>query len=382
MTDCPQFPTESPTQENVGFRILVVDDSLSALTYVQGVLEADGFQVFTATCGMEGLEAARNGAFDLIILDVMMPDLDGLEVCRRLRADEATRSTPILFLTSDERPSTQMEAIRAGGDDLLYKPALNRELIIRVRSLLRLESLQSLIKRDRDTLLRLQQQREKLFSFIVHDLKSPLQVIQASADLVLFGLAAGKDPAPRVAIIHETVRRMTRMVQDLLDVSLSDHGAVPLAPRLCDLVELIRECQTELQPALDRSDTKLETLGIPSLEAHADPDLIRRCLLNLLDNALKYGPPGGTIRITASQQGPKAHIEVQDEGPGVPAEMRDRIFDPFVRLERDSAQARVSSGLGLAFCRVVMQAHRGSIHVLGAEPHGSVFRIELPLSDK
>lgn len=378
----PLPDSDSAPQESSPPRILAVDDSLSALTYVQGVLESDGFHVSTALGGMEGLAAASSSCFDLIILDVLMPDLDGLELCRRLRAQETTRSTPILFLTSDERPSTQMEAIRAGGDDLLYKPSLNRELVIRARSLLRLESLQNLVKRDRDTLLRLQHQREKLFSFIVHDLKSPLQVIQANSDLVLYGLAAGKDPAPRIAIIQETVKRMTRMVQDLLDVTLSEHGAVPLAPRFTDLVGLLRDCQAEIQPALDRAEVKLEIHGAECLEANADPDLIRRCLLNLLDNALKYGPRGGTIRMGAEAKGMTARIEVRDEGPGVPPGMREQIFDPFVRLERDSAQARVSSGLGLAFCRTVIQAHHGDIWVEAAEPHGSTFVFELPISGK
>jgi signal transduction histidine kinase len=377
----PELPRQTP-QHTGPERILVVDDSLSALMLVKQVLEGDGFQVETAHGGLEGFQVSQDLHFDLIILDIMMPDLDGLELCRRIRSHEGTRDLPILFLTADERTTTQMDAIAAGGDDLLYKPSLQRELLIRVHSLLRIESLQALIRKDRDALLRVQQQQEQLFHFIIHDLKSPLQTIQGNSELLLLGAASGKDPKPRIELIQETVRRMSRMVQDLLDVSQGGQGSIPICVRSANVRAMMVDCAEELQPALVRRNVQVDIQAPDPFLVPVDAELIRRSLINLMDNALKYGPTRGTIRLEGEVRGEVALLRVVDEGPGVPADMRTRIFDPFIRLDRDSAQARISSGLGLAFCRMVAEAHGGRIYVEPGKHCGSAFCVEVPLAQR
>lgn len=359
-------------------RLLVVDDSASAVMMVQAVLEEGGFAVATARSGEEALERFQAERPDLIVLDIVMPGMDGLETCRRMRAMEQGRSLPILFLTGDARGSIQIEAIEAGGDDLIYKPALQTELLIRVRSLLRIQRLQKDLQHERDLLLAAQQNQERLFQFIIHDLKNPLQAIQSTVDLLsLKSLPPGA--SEYLWRLNETSRGMGRMIQDLLDVSRS--GRADLEPCL-GLFSLgsatLTQWLKDLESGVSRKAQRLQLEVSDDLVVFGDEELIRRCILNLVGNASKYGPEGGVIRIVARREGPENVLLVEDEGPGVPEALKDIIFEPFTRLQSESDTARNSSGLGLAFARLVAQVHQGHIGVENREPHGARFCLTWP----
>ena len=358
-------------------RVLVVDDSATARIMVEGLLREAGIETLSEAEGARAL--ARFEAFqpDLVILDVMMPDVDGLEVCRRIRATEAGRHLPILFLTGDERPQTQAEAIAAGGDDLVYKPSLQGQLVIRVRSLLRIRNLQIALEQESATLRTLQTSQEGLFRFIVHDLKSPLQGILSGAEM----LASEADlppPSLKMAdLIRQAALQMERMVQDILVVCRQ--GRLTPYPQVFDLAQALGEWTATLAASFSRRKARLILEVPPGTILEADLELIRRCVLNLLDNALKYGPSGNEIRIQARLTDTDCLLTIADQGPGIPADMRERIFDAFARLDRDASQARISSGLGLAFCREVAHAHGGQIRVDSLDPQGACFVLQLPL---
>lgn len=362
----------------MGAKILVVDDSSTALLVIAGVLDGAGFGVVTARGGIEGLRAYAEHQPDLVILDIMMPEPDGLEVCRRIRALDSGREVPILFLTADERPETQDQAIQAEGDDLIFKQAIKRELVIRVRSLLRLRCLQKELKIERDALRESQRQKELLNRFIVHDLKSPLQTILLATELLDEQLQSGDQCGELTAMIREGGRTMVRMVQDLLDLGLSESGDLILHLETIQLAALGLDCEREMKVKLGRNGQSLAVDIPPGLTWVGDTDLLRRCLLNLLGNASKYGLRGGRIELGMQDCDNRLLVRVRDQGPGIPDDMKVRIFDPFVRLDRDSSQARISSGLGLAFCRAVTEAHQGRIWVEDNQPRGSVFCMELP----
>lgn len=360
--------------------ILVVDDSATARFVIQDVLTSAGFHVITASGGEEGLRTYAEQRPDLVILDIRMPDLDGLEVCRRIRAGETGREVPILFLTADERPETQDLAIQAEGDDLILKQALKRELAIRVRSLLRLRGLQKELQSERDALKEAQHQKAMLTRFIVHDLKTPLQAILLSSDLLEEQIRSGEPWEPLTDVIREGGRTMIRMVQDILDIEQLESGKLLLRPEPIHLAALAMECERDLRSQLDRNQQTL-AMTIPSdLRWTGDANLLQRCLLNLLGNASKYGPRGAQIDLVIRKVDQAIQVRVLDQGQGIPDTMKARIFDPFVRLERDARQARVSSGLGLTFCRVIAEAHRGRIWVEDNLPAGAAFCMELPLA--
>ena len=182
-----------------GAKVLVVDDDALSRRSLRAMLERGHYQVETAEGGPQALAQIASYCPDLILLDIQMPEMDGLEVCERIREMPHGDLLPIIFLTGDERPDIHTLAFRAGGDDFLRKPVLSGELIVRIRSLMRLKRLQAEIQGERDNLLELQKQREQLFQFIVHDLKNPLSAIQVGLEL----LSERDDNTPaHLSLIH------------------------------------------------------------------------------------------------------------------------------------------------------------------------------------
>lgn len=379
--DSPAAPADYPQMEvtprPVPERIMVVDDSASARIMVESILQDAGFRTFGVASGKAALAHLLDFEPDLIVLDILMPDMDGLETCRRIREMEHGSRVPVLFLTGDERTQTQSQAIAAGGDDLIYKLSLKRELAIRVRSLLRIRKLQTALEHESKSLRELKESQEGLFRFLIHDLKSPLQAVLLNSQLA----AGDPDLSPaclrRVEGIRNSAALMEHMVQDILVVF--HQGQLVVAIEALQLRRALEGWIEELDQYLAQRHARVVNAVDANLYVMADPHLLRRCLINLLDNALKYGPYGNEIQITAIEEGEACTICMSDQGPGVPPEMRDHIFDPFARLGEDVSLARISSGLGLAFCREVAIAHGGRIWVEDGQPSGAAFCLSLPV---
>jgi len=360
-----------------GARILVVDDDPLARRHLRAILERSHYVVDAAEGGEEALALFTDCKPDLVVLDIQMPVLDGLEVCRRVRSLPNGDLVPIIFLTGDERPNIHALALQAKGDDFLRKPVLPAELIVRIRSLMRLKRLQAEVQAERDSLIDLHKQREQLFEFIVHDLKNPLSAIQMGLEL----LDTRDDTATPRAHLHrlrETATTMGRMIQDILDIGRAEQVGlelhrtrIPLATWLPGLFKAVESHSRQREHTL--------TWSCPGdLDLVADQEFLGRLLLNLLDNALKYSPSGSRTHIEARRAESCVRLEVRDEGDGIPEHQREQVFEKFVRLEEPGRSRRSGSGLGLAFCQMVAEAHGGRIWVEENPPRGSVFVVELP----
>jgi two-component system, sensor histidine kinase and response regulator len=304
--------------------------------------------------------------------------MDGLETCRQIRAMPGTEMLPIIFLTADERPETHADAFRAKGDDFLRKPVFPTELIVRIRSLMRLKRLQAEIQAERDALIDAQKQREQLFEFIVHDLKNPLATIQVGLDLLSDCPDNSATQKQQLLRIRETAQRMGRMVQNILDISRAEQMGLEVKRSPLVLSEWLPEMFRAVEYRAQRLNQEMSWSCSDGLALTADPDLLGRVLLNLLDNALKYSSSGSHTRLEAEATDTGVRFRVLDEGQGIPEHMRTAIFDKFIRLEEEGAKTRSSSGLGLTFCQVVVEAHGGRIWVEGNDPRGSVFIMEIP----
>lgn len=378
MSDSPVFLRRA----DFGARILVVDDDAIARRSLRAMLERGHYQVETVAGGAEALEILPIYRPELVLLDILMPGMDGLETCRLIRALPGGDLLPIIFLTADERPETHADAFRAKGDDFLRKPVFPTELIVRIRSLMRLKRLQAEIQAERDALIDSQKQKEQLFEFIVHDLKNPLATIQVGLDL----LSDRSDNPPSLQLqllrIRETAQSMGRMVQNILDIGRAEQMGLELRRSKISLRDWIPTLLQEVEYRAQRLSQSMTWVCDEPLQIQADQDLLRRVILNLLDNALKYSPSGGKTRIEACATEGGVLVKVLDEGQGIPEHMRQAIFNKFMRLEAEGAKTRSSSGLGLTFCQVVAEAHGGHIWVEENQPQGSVFIIEIPEYDK
>jgi signal transduction histidine kinase len=364
-----------------GARILVVDDDALTRRSMRAILERARYKVESAGGGAEAIEAIPAWRPELVLLDILMPGIDGIETCRRIRAMAGGELIPIIFLTGDGRAETHSGAFQAAGDDFLRKPVSPTELIFRIRSLMRLKRLQAQIQAERDALIELQDQNKQLFEFIVHDLKNPLMSIQLGLDL----LRDGKDHAPATQLrlwrIRETAQSMGRMIQDILDIGRAEQIGLPLHLSQVSVRDWIPGLLGELENRAQLMNQTVAWECAEDLILSVDRELLGRMIMNLMDNAMKYSPSGSQTRIEVEALDRRVYLRVRDQGNGVPDHLREEIFNKFKRLEGEGATTRTSSGLGLTFCKVVAEAHGGRIWVEPNQPRGSVFIVELPALD-
>jgi two-component system, sensor histidine kinase and response regulator len=373
-----------PDAEQPTAKVLVVDDNEANRSLARSTLEDEGYEVILAAGGADGVDAFQNERPDCVLLDVRMPDIDGFCVCERIRALPHGPETPILFLTALRDVDTFDRALRAGGDDFLTKPIRPTELVIRVQSALKLRRLSAelrehyeLLKHQRDDLVRLQLQKERMMAFVVHDLKNPVNSMDLHAQLLLRDRGLPESARESVAQIRTEARQLSRMILNLLDLAKADEGK--LSPKRSDvnLRALVDEVLADL--GVNAKGRKLTLQS--SLQAdwiHADEDLLRRTLTNLVENAIRYAPPETSIRVTAASLEAGIELRVADAGSGIPPEMRDKVFDPFVQVESgEHPVARGGRGLGLTFCKLAIEAHCGRIWVEDGAP-GAVFCMRLP----
>jgi len=374
----------SQNAENVRSTILVVDDNEANRELARGTLEDEGYRVVLACGGSEGVAAFERERPDCILLDVRMPEVDGFMACERIRSLPGGPETPVLFLTALRDVDTFDRALRAGGDEFLTKPVRPTELLVRVQSALKLRRMNAelrehyeLLKQQRDDLLRLQLQKERLIAFVVHDLKNPVSSMDLHAQVLLRDKQLSPSARESAAQIRVDARQLTRMIMNLLDVSKADEGKLVPRPSSVDLRRLVNEVVAEVGVNAEARDVRLQV----SLEAerlHADEDLFRRLLTNLVENAIRYAPRDTPISITTTLHAGGAEVRVADAGHGVPVEMREKVFSPFVQLESgERVAAQGSRGLGLTFCKLAVEAHGGRIWIEDAAP-GAVFCVRLP----
>jgi signal transduction histidine kinase len=365
-------------------KILVVDDNAENRALAQATLEDEDYVVLVASSGEEGIATFEAERPDCVLLDVRMPGTDGFAVCSRIRAMPGDADVPIVFLTALRDVDTFDRALRAGGDDFLTKPVRPTELVVRVQAALKLRRMSAelrehyeLVRRQRDDLMRLQLQKERLTAFVVHDLKNPVNSMDLHAQLLLRDPEVGARARASVRQIRDEARSLLRLVLNLLDISKSEEGQ--LAPRKTevDLEVLISELVEAHEVKAQAAGVALER-ALEVRSAFADIDLLRRVIENLLDNALRHAPDRSAVRIVATRHEKAVEIRVADAGPGISAELKDKIFERFVQVEGgERGVTRTGRGLGLTFCKLAIEAHGGSIWIEDAKP-GSVFCVGLP----
>ncbi len=370
--------------------ILIVDDNALNRRLTEAQLGTAGYTVTCASSGEEALDLFARYTPDLILLDIMMPRLNGFETFHRLRQLPGGAETPIVFMTAAAEPAIHKEALELGVDDFLCKPINCTELLIRVRSLLRVRRLHTelrhgyeLSRRQHGALLRSQQQNAQLMAFVVHDFNSHLSTVTTLSELLLKQPAAStveKEPLQGIAYAAGSMRRM---VQNLLDVSRNEDGQLVVRRTEIALgVLLAKACQHYMHRArLQQQSLELDVE--PGIRVvYADGDLLLRLVENLIDNALQYAPPGTAIRVTALVREAEGSCElrISDQGQGIAPENREWVFEKHAQLDyMVDGQTRAGHGLGLTFCRLAAEAHGGRIFILDNQPQGSVFCVQFPL---
>ncbi len=367
--------TRSPKTD----RILVVDDTPDNLFLIQAILEEEGYQIETSSSGSDALHQVKEAPPDLILLDVMMPEMDGFEVTRHLREDEQLPFIPILLITAYDQPSVA-QGLDTGADDFIRKPVEFDELLARVRSLLSL-------KHSVDERNQIARQREDFVSRLTHDLRTPLVAADRMMSLMQQGALGDLSPEldEAIATMARSNQNLLEMVNMLLEVYIYEAGRKTLSFISVNLHELLMEVIYALKPiALDKGLDLRTNLGedTKGIEMVGDRLELRRVFTNLIGNAVKFTDEGAVqVRLSSltrpdsdGKMGEGVKIEVEDTGPGIPEEYQTSLFEPF----RHGKHKRSGSGLGLHLCNQIVKAHQGSIEIQSTLGKGSLFIVEFP----
>jgi len=354
-------------------RVLVVDDISKNLQVVGTMLRNEGYHVMPATSGAQAIERAQAQPPDLILLDLMMPEMDGLEVCQRLKADMLTRQIPVIFLTASNEMEHLVKGFAVGAVDYVTKPFNAPELLARVRTHLELQHARARLREMND-------EKNEFMGIVAHDLKNPLGAIRGYAEIILEETAGQpgevEDCAGR---IRETARRMTEMVQQLLDANRIEQGEMKLNLAPTELKPIVESVIDAYRP---RATAKQQTLDFSSDDelgrVLVDSQVILQVFDNLVSNAVKYSPAGKSIHVRLLRVPGGVRWEVRDQGPGLGEEDQKKLFGKFARLSAKPTGGEHSTGLGLSIVKRLVEAMNGKVWCESELGNGATFILTLP----
>ncbi|SEE02058.1 two-component system, unclassified family, sensor histidine kinase and response regulator [Prevotella aff. ruminicola Tc2-24] len=363
------------------YKILIVDDVVSNVLLLKILLTNEKFQVCTANNGNMCIEMAKKEHPDLILLDVMMPDISGFDTAVILKKDEETKDIPIIFLTALNTPTDLVHGFQVGASDFLTKPFNKEELVMRVTQQISLVAAKRIIEHQNEELRATLNNRDKMYSVIAHDLRSPM----ASIRMVLNLVVASTTPelvGPELYELLDKANRESEEVHDLLDNLLkwtkSQTGRLNVVEQDLDLNDIIPGVVDIFEIIAQTKRIKLNLQGSDThLVVRADNDMLKTVVRNFISNAIKFSPEDSSIDIVVRQEGDYAKVSVRDHGVGIAANRLDSIFRKGETTYGTGGEE--GSGLGLLLCQDFAQKNGGMCTVESVEGQGSTFNVLIPL---
>ncbi len=363
------------------YKILIVDDVVSNVLLLKILLTNEKFQVCTANCGNACIEQAKKEHPDLILLDVMMPDISGFDTAVILKKDPETKDIPIIFLTALNTPADLVKGFQVGANDFLTKPFNKEELVMRVVQQISLVAAKRIIIRQNEELRRTISNRDKMYSVIAHDLRSPMASIRMVLNLAV-SVISPDVVGEEIYDLLDKANRESEDTHDLLDnllkwtksqtgrlnVVYQDFDLDDVVPGVVDIFKMIAEMK------------KIKLQYIPSdekLSVHADNDMIKTIIRNLISNAVKFTPEGKGIEVFCKREGDFARICVRDHGVGIAPDRIDSIFHKGETTYGTGGEE--GSGLGLQLCQDFARKNGGEAMVESVLGEGSTFSFTVPL---
>jgi len=358
--------------------IVAVDDSPDDLSLLVRVLSKRQIDVRPFGSGAQALEAIRSLQPDLVLLDISMGEMSGYEVCRRLKADPLCLDIPVIFVSSYSESEEKVQAFESGGVDYISKPIRAAEIVARIEAHVTLRRHQLKLIASHRKLAELEQLRDGLTHMVVHDMRSLLQPLILGLDMIATDSKRGR-PSPHdlVSSCRFSVVNLVDMTTQMLEMNRLESGDFQLKKDRIRLRDLASEAVGLLGASAGKRTLVLRAHLTPPVEVEGA--LIRRVLLNLISNAIKFTGASARIEVSLEMVGANHRIEVTDNGPGIPAEAQPRIFDKFFRSP--NSNSRSGYGFGLAFAKLAVEAHGGEIGVVSQPGQGSKFWLTLPAVD-
>jgi two-component system sensor histidine kinase/response regulator len=363
------------------YKILIVDDVMSNVLLLKILLTNEKFQVCTANCGNGCIQQARTEHPDLILLDVMMPDMSGFDTAIIMKKDPELKDIPIIFLTALNTPQDLVHGFQVGASDFLTKPFNKEELLMRVMQQISLVAAKRIIERQNAELKATLSNRDKMYSVIAHDLRSPMASIRMVLNLVVQS-SSPETVGPELFTLLDQANRESEEVHDLLDNLLkwtkSQTGRLTVVKQDLDLEDIVPGVVEIFEMIAQTKRIKLELHKAANpLKVNADNDMLKTVLRNFMSNAIKFSPEDSTIQIIMADEGDFARVSVKDQGVGIAA---DRIGSIFHKGETTyGTGGEEGSGLGLQLCQDFARKNGGDCYVESVEGQGSTFSFTVPL---
>jgi signal transduction histidine kinase len=373
--------------------ILVVDDNDAKLYRASRVLRGAGFEVIEARRGGDALQIAREQSPRLIVLDVKLPDVDGWEVCRRLKDDPSTSAILVLQMSASYvSESDTVRALDGGADGCLTEPVEPPVLVATVRALLRArkaeEAMRAALGREqaaREAAETANRAKDQFLAVLSHELRSPLQGVMGWTHLLRQGRLDPPASKHALEVIDRSLRQQVALVNDLLDVSRVIAGKLGINRRVVDLGGIVQSALEEHQLAAEAKRVKL-ALGDGGsdglLRVMGDRQRLQQVVANLVGNAIKFTPEGGTVLVELRRDESEVVIEVRDTGEGIDGAILPHVFDPFRQADSSNLRRQGGLGLGLALVRSIVGMHGGAVAATSpGRGQGATFTVRLPAVD-
>ncbi|MEX0322275.1 MAG: response regulator [Puniceicoccaceae bacterium] len=377
--DIVAFPP-SAKDDLVGSRILIVDDSAMARRQISFFLKKDGYDVYEAKSGEEALWLVHEVDPELILMDVTMGGIDGIEACRRLKEDPANTNLPIIFLSAKGEREEIVAGFKSGAIDYIVKPFHPAESLTRINTHLSVKKLAQLREKHIQELKHLNEAKDRILRIASHDLRNPVAAIVGLAEFLKEDCSNMNDAQKEIVdCIEEAGQSVVSLLNELLDISAYDSGRMELKLEDLSLCKLVGKLVPLFRGESERKNIALSfdcEKGIPSVPV--DRQQIRRVVDNIIGNAMKFTPSGGKVSVWVRKIPGSVCLEINDTGPGIPEEEADRLFEEFGKTSNIPTGGEKSTGLGLSISQRIVSAHGGHITFENLPEGGARFSVILP----
>ncbi|MCP9610946.1 hybrid sensor histidine kinase/response regulator [Coprobacter tertius] len=365
------------------YKILIVDDISSNVLLLKTLLVKEKYNVLTASSGYQALELTEKEKPDLLLLDVMMPGMSGYEVAQQIKSNPETKEIPIIFLTALNATFDVVNGFQAGGNDFISKPFKKEELIIRIDHQLSLVAAKRIIIRQTEELRKIICGRDKLYSVIAHDLRSPMGAIKMVLNMLILNLPSetiGKDMFEMLEMANRTTEEVFSLLDNLLKWTKSQIGKLNVVYQDFEITEVLESMINVLSMVAELKHINIkQDYKNHSAIVHADIDMIKTVTRNLLSNAVKFSHEGSNIYVDLNIQDDKAIICVKDSGCGISKEDQEKLLHEDTHFSSYGTHKEEGSGLGLLLCKDFVEKNGGELWFESEKGKGSTFCFSVPL---
>lgn len=362
-------------QKNNG-KILIVDDNLKNIELAVSLLQSENYEIAIANSGADALEILKEFLPDLILLDIMMPEMDGYDVCKQIMQQDTYKDIPILFLTAKTETEDIVKGFKSGGVDYIKKPFNQDELIVRVSTHINL-------KRSMDTVKKQNEEKTALLSITAHDLKNPLQAIWGLLDVLELKIdrLEKEDILEILYDIKNSTKTAIHITKDLLDLHKYEAGKFNLMLTTFSPIDIMLELIDKYRRIAQEKNIKIKfDCKISDISIYADKGKTERIFENLLSNSVKFSPFKTTVTVSIAKIQNRCRIVFKDEGPGISDDDRKQLFKKFSKLSAKPTGGETSSGLGLSIVKLLTEAMDGIVYCSSEPEHGAEFIVEFPVA--